>query len=417
MSPVGHIPLPASTPNGFLLDAGSVGLNEFANRTLHQALDQIAAPWREGTVNATLGYPPLTTTGGYPLANTALHENFYEGLVPERLVVLKQKGSQPGMVDIVSDVVDGVERNVLRLSAMANRDPSVDPNSWWVSQGALMQSASIFASGRFSIRAKFAPIEGLVFALWTFHEEEHRDAAHLPNGEVDPQFVDGATGWSTRLNHEIDIEIPASCSGLCATSATGTCAGQFDTANLNTYVFSNSNGGGNGYANLCVRAPPKTSFVSMDGEYHTYAFEWHTGSNATSPPTASDNCTSARVDFFLDDVYIATNDVFVPSRGSRFVFGVWAGGAKWSGSPASDGPWGPSPTGVDERVAHAAFIAEVDVCPFLEPGDAMFPMMFDQPTTPAVQQLWMAKSIAPVVPGQSAPSGGGAVCPPGSAPG
>ena len=123
---------------------------------------------------------------------------------------------------------------------MANRDPSVDPNSWWVSQGALMQSASIFASGRFSIRAKFAPIEGLVFALWTFHEEEHRDAAHLPNGEVDPQFVDGATGWSTRLNHEIDIEIPASCSGLCATSATGTCAGQFDTANLNTYVFSNS---------------------------------------------------------------------------------------------------------------------------------------------------------------------------------
>ena len=60
----------------------------------------------------------------------------------------------------------------------------------------------------------------------------------------------------------------------------------------------------------------------MDGEYHTYAFEWHTGSNATSPPTASDNCTSARVDFFLDDVYIATNDVFVPSRGSRFVFGV-----------------------------------------------------------------------------------------------
>ncbi len=35
------------------------------------------------------------------------------------------------------------------------------------------------------------------------------------------------------LNHEIDMEIPANCAALCA--STGGCGGQFGTANLNTY--------------------------------------------------------------------------------------------------------------------------------------------------------------------------------------
>ena len=51
----------------------------------------------------------------------------------------------------------------------------------------------------------------------------------------------------------------------------GGCPGQFDTANLNNYVFANNNGAGPAYANLCVRAPEGKNFV--DGEYHTYVEE------------------------------------------------------------------------------------------------------------------------------------------------
>ena len=37
--------------------------------------------------------------------------------------------------------------------------------------------------------------------------------AHLPAGEADSQFVQDVTGYISRLNHEIDWEMPASCSG------------------------------------------------------------------------------------------------------------------------------------------------------------------------------------------------------------
>ena len=40
-----------------------------------------------------------------------------------------------------------------------------------------------------------------------------QDPAHLPAGEADSQFVQDVTGYISRLNHEIDWEMPASCSG------------------------------------------------------------------------------------------------------------------------------------------------------------------------------------------------------------
>ena len=62
------------------------------------------------------------------------------------------------------------------------------------------------------------------------------------------------------------FQVPANCDGLCGVHSGG-CPGQFDTANLNNYVFANNNGAGPAYANLCVRAPEGKNFV--DGEYHT----------------------------------------------------------------------------------------------------------------------------------------------------
>lgn len=36
--------------------------------------------------------------------------------------------------------------------------------------------------------------------------------------------------------------------------------------------------------------------------------------------------TSAYVDFFIDDIYMGTNNAFVPTRGSRLSIALWGAG-------------------------------------------------------------------------------------------
>jgi len=120
--------------------------------------------------------------------------------------------------------------------------------------------------------------------------------------------------------------------------------------NLNSYVVTDASGGtGPGYVNLCVRAPPGQSFA--DDTYHSYAFEWHSGQAGCKP----------RVDFFFDGQYIGTADVFVPSRASRFVFGMWPSTTNWAGNPDFEEAF--------------AFVSDVSVCPFNEANDAGFPQV------------------------------------------
>ena len=52
-----------------------------------------------------------------------------------------------------------------------------------------------------------------------------------------------------------------------------------------------------------------------DGKFYKYSIDWHTGGRGAG---------GARVDFYVDDVLIGTNNVFVPTRGSRFVISHWA---------------------------------------------------------------------------------------------
>ena len=51
------------------------------------------------------------------------------------------------------------------------------------------------------------------YFLFIFLFKTIQDPAHLPAGEADSQFVQDVTGYISRLNHEIDWEMPASCSG------------------------------------------------------------------------------------------------------------------------------------------------------------------------------------------------------------
>ena len=88
----------------------------------------------------------------------------------------------------------------------------------------------------------------------------------------DPQFLgnDSFTGWVTTVNHEIDIEIPANCvntSNVCDSEVPGapgarSCNGDFSTANLNNYIYTQNSGSGPAYANMCVKAEQKGSLCS-----------------------------------------------------------------------------------------------------------------------------------------------------------
>ena len=198
------------TATGYTIAVGPRGLNEFADPQLQYEYDALAVPFSHGIVDPTTG-APRSPSGGYGLSTTPLHEDWSKGLDPERFVVATDKLSATENVEIVVDTVDGKKQNVVKLTARtyvtaANASSAsvvgdeAGPTVW---EAALLQTAELYASGRYEIKAKVPRAQGLVWGVWTYHYENHWDAAHLPTGEVDSQFVPRASGWITKNNHEI----------------------------------------------------------------------------------------------------------------------------------------------------------------------------------------------------------------------
>ena len=95
-----HVKTPY-TNNGFTIDVGKErGTLEFANTTWLRELDKQAAPFKAGTVDTKWGLPN-STTDGWTWRTTSLHENWNEGLSPDRFGVLLQKMSKQENVAIV----------------------------------------------------------------------------------------------------------------------------------------------------------------------------------------------------------------------------------------------------------------------------------------------------------------------------
>ena len=121
-----------------------------------------------------------------------------------------------------------------------------------------------------------------------------------------------------QVNHEIDIEIPANCvdtDNVCDTDVphvpgAKSCIGDFSTSNFNNYLYTQNSGSGPAYANMCVKVKQPDGKTPLqlvgDGQYHTYRFDWHTGSGTTTP---------GRVDFYFDDQYLGTNNAYVTANG------------------------------------------------------------------------------------------------------
>lgn len=264
----------------------------------------------------------------------------------------------------------------------------------------------------------------------------------------DPQWLRNASmvSWLNRVNHEIDIEIPASCyeSEVCGgapekcslTIENGkwcnttlrdefSCAGDMNTMNANNYIMTTNGGTGHAYTNMCLRAFKKTGVLGDaeqstassglrygdkdgtlivededkeqlhdegkkvgggrepfmlvgDGKFHKYTIDWHTG---------GPDC-EARVDFYVDDVLLATNNAMVPTRGSRLVIGAWAPNkasptgwadefnAEWTNFPDH---WGDGEPGDKLSYLSHVYVSEVKITPHNEPNDVMYPATYDRP--------------------------------------
>lgn len=219
--------------------------------------------------------------------------------------------------------------------------------------GACIATSNQFGPGRYSVLARLPKTtwsetdgRGYVFAMWTFAYTEQYNV--YPKGEPSggfgnnlgsydmnpPPNVHGKTpptlpsiaqgsenkGWFTVTNHEIDIEIPANSPQL---------AGSFDdwktnltwkTMNCNTWLSDiDKYEGTEPYYTQAMTTSDEVqydakSFVSENGEFHWYEFEW-----TVDPDDPSKNTVTW---YFDGDVVYSTNR-FVPFYSGRLVIGPW----------------------------------------------------------------------------------------------
>jgi beta-glucanase (GH16 family) len=204
-----------------------------------------------------------------------------------------------------------------------NRDGTERPDGALV--GAAIATQSYFASGRYEVRAKVAPVLGACSAIWTFHyAEAYPGDDDYPDGETAPYYV---------LNHEIDIESPgrpnAQHEGI-----------GFDRALTNTWVGERAGELTTGYTEIGVAAD--------DGAWHDYRFDWHSGGDGVTP----------EVVFFVDGAQVAAIRTTVPNRAGRLWLGVWFPNG-WAGAP--------------DFASASMLVDEVRFTPFHEANDAFVP--------------------------------------------
>ena len=418
-----------------------------------------------GTIDRC-GWPNLTAstappTRQYHRETEEMYEDFSSGLNSSKLYVALVKGccdrhkyaknKFERNINVAKDVVDGIEKNVLALTAWNKDNKDVCPGPTChkdVSSNGALVSAGIYASGKYEVIAKVAKASGLVWALWTFHYSEHLPSncadytcwcSKMPSYDIaardmcefrgvkynyvpckyddlcdnntdgwsptpppppplmtpaqcgilhpsaDPQFLGNHTfgGWETTVNHEIDIEIPANCEGtanVCNKDVPGvpgakSCLGDYSTTNLNNYIYSQNSGTGPAYSNGCVRVSKASDGSPYeligDGKYHNYTIVWHTGNAEKGSP--------GWTEFYIDGIYLGTNNAFAPTRGSRFYIAQWYPGGKnavWNGRPDD---WGGGSAGDGQEYNMTTFISSVRITPFDEPNDIMEVSTTDQP--------------------------------------
>ena len=151
--------------------------------------------------------------------------------------------------------------------------------------GACAVTRDYYASGRYEVRAKVIPRLGASNAMWS------RVSVGGKENKIELQFPG---------RPEESVGGAAYDYALC-----------FNQTNDNKYTSTKS------YVKL--------DQAQNDGEFHVYRYDWHTGGGSEKP----------YVDFYVDDVKIATNTGYVPTKAARFWVGAWFP-KEWAGSPDFD---------------------------------------------------------------------------------
>ena len=151
--------------------------------------------------------------------------------------------------------------------------------------GGAIATRDYRASGSYEIRARIAPEPGCCSAMWTFEYEEDYSGDDL-----------------RIVNHEIDIEFPGRDreGGLSLSHALCT-----------TWVTEED-----------YKTESVDCGAQADGEFHTYRFDWHTGSDSEEP----------RVEYYFDGRLAYTSREYIPTNESRFWLGLWFP-KNWAGTP------------------------------------------------------------------------------------
>jgi hypothetical protein len=243
--------------------------------------------------------------------------------------------------------------------------------------GGVVSTNRNFGPGSYEVIARVpktsAPTgRGYVFAMWTFHYEEH-----YSDKEKDKQFVknmdypkynpdDDGNGEYCIINHEIDIEIPANpAKYLDAIDGKKLNQNVFkwNTMNMNTWIGDNLEYNETAWYREIVAIPKNlnNTFISENGEFHSYKFIWCVPSSGEAP----------YVDFYFDNEIIYREKCFVPSRSGKFLVGPWFG---WWGFDQN----------IETRENEANFdtvsvlVSEINIIPDVTSKIVEYPQNYDQ---------------------------------------
>ncbi len=195
------------------------------------------------------------------------------GVIPENVAVRNGTLILTGLGNEYEGCLQGVNRN---MSVRENGKRT----------GGAIATENYFASGSYEIRARISPVLGVCSSMWTFEYEE--------------DYTDGLT----ITNHEIDIEFPGRDEN-----------GDFSLQHALCTTWVGENEGE--YLTESVYCGNQT-----DGQYHTYRFDWHTGSRDEIP----------RVEYYFDDVLTYTSYDYIPTNAGRLWLGLWFP-RYWAGTP------------------------------------------------------------------------------------
>lgn len=235
------------------------------------------------------------------------HQGPNNGVVPENLELTGNSILFKGHGDQYTGPVEGIGGNTRVGSIIATKD--------------------YYASGRYEVRAKLAPV-GVCTAFWTYHYIEDEYDSQSPGTEI--------------KNTEIDWEFPGDNNG----------PNSLREARCNTWggLCNGWTGEYSGRGDL-FDAPTVNSIDDLMNEYHVYRIDWHTGGNGEIP----------RIEWYIDDVLVqyydhntfGNDENNVGFRAARFWVGVWY--SSWSGLPDHD--------------EVACEVDWVRITPFNEPND------------------------------------------------